>query len=355
VDQFYAEVGQHAGTRRVITGGEAQIERLKGALLGWLRELFSGKYDADYVARRSRVGFRHVEIGLDQVYTNVALSQVRRNISTALETCLANDVARLLAVQRSLDLLIDLDLAIIEDAYQTEYAERHKRIERLATIGQVAGGIAHELRNPLNVVKTSVYYLLNARQPAPAKIEEHLHRIERQVGVADSVISALSDFAKLPVPDLQPVPVQQLIEESLRAEGLPPQIEITIDCADSLPRVLVDSRQMRIALSNLIRNARDAMPDGGRLTIGAVLSDGHLDVSVKDTGAGIPAENLRSVMEPFFSTKPRGIGLGLALARAILEKNRGSLRVESELGRGSTFVMRLICPENDSYSNRGGG
>src|SRR5208282_4574257 len=91
------------------------------------------------------------------------------------------------AVRRSLNTLLDLDLAIIEDAYQAEHISRQQRSERLAAIGQVAGGIAHELRNPLNVVKTSVYYLLNARQSSPAKTAEHLQRIERHVAVADGV------------------------------------------------------------------------------------------------------------------------------------------------------------------------
>lgn len=343
IDQFYAEVTRHPATRSVITGGDAQISRLKGSLLTWLRELFSGRYDEDYVARRWRVGFRHVEIGLDQVYTNVALSQVRRNLAAALETSLANDIPRLLAVQRSLNLLIDLDLAVIEDAYQSEYAARQKRIERLATIGQVAGGIAHELRNPLNVVRTSIYYLLNARQPAPDKVTEHLQRIDRQVGVADSVITALSDFAKLPVPELNPIAPAELVQKSLQAETIPENVEVTVDCPESLPAVLVDERQLRIALGNLIRNAREAMPGGGRLRIEGTSDDGHVRLTVSDTGVGIPPEQLRNIAEPFFSTKSRGIGLGLALSRAILEKNCGSLKVESDLGRGSRFTLQLTA------------
>ena len=102
---------------------------------------------------------------------------------------------------RALNKLLDLDLAIIEDAYQAEYMARLQRSERLATLGQVAGGVAHELRNPLNVVKTSVYYLLNARNPTPEKQADHLRRIERNVELADNVITALSNFAKVPVPD----------------------------------------------------------------------------------------------------------------------------------------------------------
>ena len=134
IDQFYAEVARHAATRNVITGGSEQIARLKQSLSAWLHELFPGNYDTAYVKRRCDVGLRHVEIGLDQVYTNAALSRIRRSLVDALELCLASDVARQLAVGRSLGLLLELDLAIIEDAYQAEYTSRIQRSERLARI-----------------------------------------------------------------------------------------------------------------------------------------------------------------------------------------------------------------------------
>lgn len=347
VEDFYEEIARHPGAQQVITGGEAQVSRLKQTLIRWLQELFSGNYDADYVARRWKVGYRHVEIGLDQVYTNAALARLRRGAGAILETCLRQELDRLHAVSRSLNMLIDLDLAIIEDAYQAEYTARQQRVERLATIGQVAGGVAHELRNPLNVIKTSAYFLLNARSATPEKATDHLLRIERQVDLAEEVVSALSSISKLPVPDLQSVDVKNCVEESLRAETLPASVEVCVSCPDSLPPVLADGKQLRICLGNLVRNACDAMPEGGRLAISALAAGGHVDVAVVDSGMGIAPENLRRIMEPFYSTKARGIGLGLALTRAILDKNKGSLHVTSEVGRGSTFVVRLTPASSD--------
>jgi signal transduction histidine kinase len=144
---------------------------------------------------------RHVEIGLDQVYTNVALSRMRTGLIQGIGDRWQGSRDDLVATVNSLNKLIDLDLAKIEDAYQAEYLARQQRSERLAAIGQVSGGIAHELRNPLNVVQTSAYYLLNARNPSPEKTAEHLRRIEQQVGVANGVITTLSNFAKMPVPN----------------------------------------------------------------------------------------------------------------------------------------------------------
>src|SRR5262249_41574679 len=158
--------------------------------------------------------------------------------------------------------------------------------------GQVAGGIAHELRNPLNVVKTSVYYLVNARNPNPAKTAEHLQRIERHVLVADGVITALSNFAKLPLPNLRPCEVEQCLREVLELNPLPDSIRVSMDCPPSLPAVLADPDQLRIVIGNLVRNAREAMPQGGTLALtGRPIGD-EVEVAVTDTGVGIPPENL---------------------------------------------------------------
>lgn len=354
IDDFYDTIERHPDARKVITGGAEQIARLKGTLRDWVRELLSGRYDAAYVARRWRVGWRHVEIGLDQVYTNVALSRLRTGLMQTLRDVWTGNLDERFATIRALNRLLDLDLAIIEDAYQAEHLLRQQKIERLAAIGQVAGGVAHELRNPLNVINTSVYYLTNARRASLEKQAEHLERIAKQVRLANQVITTLSDFAKLPMPDRRPVPVEPLLRAVLDAIGLPAAIHIEMDCPPDLPPALADAAQLDIALSNLVRNAHDAMPDGGRLRLSARPVDHHLAIAVADTGHGIAAENLSRIMEPFFSTKARGIGLGLALTRAILERNSGSIQVQSEPGQGTTFTVRLEAAPGAEQDNSGG-
>lgn len=341
IDDFYEEIDRHPEARKVIKGGPEQVQRLKGTLRAWVRELVSSRYDRDYVLRRWRVGWRHVEIGLDQVYTNMALSRLRRGMLQILDGCASGDLRESLPARRSLNTLLDLDLAIIEDAYQAEYLARQQRTERLAAIGQVAGGVAHELRNPLNVVKTSVYYLLNARNPSEEKKKEHLQRIERHVILADNVITALSSFARMPLPNLRPISVALCVTEALEINPLPENIPVTMELPPTLPMALGDIDQLRIVLGNLIRNAREAMPNGGSLTISGRHIGDKLEVAVTDTGVGIPPDDLARIMEPLYSTKARGLGLGLALARSILEKNKGELQVRSEPGKGSTFTVRL--------------
>lgn len=340
VDDFYAEIERHPDARKVIRE-PGQIERLKATLVTWLRELFSGRYDRDYVVRRWRVGWRHVEIGLDQVFTNVALSRLRRGLLAAMIGVWKQDFAQLLAIRESLNMLLDLDLAIIEDAYQTEHLERQARVARLATIGQVAGGIAHELRNPLNTLKTSAYFLRNVPNASPRKVAEHLERIERQVGLADRVITALTDFARQPLPTLSPASLADCIQECLIANPPPERIRVHVDCPADLPPIKVDRGQFSIVLANLVRNAYDAMPGTGDLTITGRAGEKGIELTVTDTGMGIPPENLARITDPLFSTKNRGIGLGLALVRAILEKHGASLHIASEPGRGATFTVKL--------------
>jgi signal transduction histidine kinase len=192
------------------------------------------------------------------------------------------------------------------------------------------------------VVKTSVYYLLNARNPTPEKTEEHLKRIERQVELADGVITTLLNFARMPLPSLSPTPLAPCVREALEADPPGKGIEVAVDLPATLPTAQADADQLRIVFGNLIRNALDAMARGGRLAITGVQVDGALEVAIADTGDGIPAEDLYRIQEPLYSTKARGLGLGLAIVRAILDKCGGGLRVQTEPGRGSVFTVRLL-------------
>lgn len=341
VEDFYEEIDRHAEARKVITGGQAQIDRLKGTLIRWLQELFSGRYDADYVMRRWRVGLRHVEIGLSQIYTNAALSRLRSGLVDAVDQEWQGDAEGLLRTRMSINRLLDLDLALIEDAYQTEFQRREQSVQRLVTIGHVAGGIAHELRNPLNIIKTSVYFLLNAPNASPEKIRSHLERIDRQVTASDAVIAGLNNFARLPIPEFQRVDTRVFLQELTETLELPKNVDVRTQCTDDAGAILGDPQQLSIVFSNLFRNACDAMARGGQLQIAATHAGDGVEISVRDTGVGINKEILQRVMEPLFTTKAKGIGLGLAISRAIVEKHHGRLTASSETGKGTTFTVWL--------------
>ena len=249
---------------------------------------------------------------------------------------------------RSLNKLLDLDLAIIEDAYQAEYVARLQRSERLATLGQVAGGVAHELRNPLNVVKTSVYYLLNARNPTPEKQADHLRRIERNVELADNVITALSNFARIPVPDMRPIAIEPMVREALEINPPGEADRGRQSTARRAARALGDGDQLRIAFGQ-------PDPQRARRHAAGRPADDHGADRPTDASrfrwpipaSASQAKDLARIMEPLYSTKARGLGLGLAIARSIVEKNQGTLQVASEPGRGSIFTIRLAAAPSD--------
>lgn len=183
--------------------------------------------------------------------------------------------------------------------------------------------------------------LRSARDPTAEKKAEHFSRIERHVELADGVISALSNFSRMSAPQPRPFSVGACIREVLSQTGLPETVEVALVGLDPLPTAAADARQIQILFSNLFRNARGAMSGNGRLTITGGSDGPFVEIDVTDTGPGIPPDQIARVMEPFFTTKARGLGLGLAISRSIVERNQGELRVISEPGSGSTFLVRL--------------
>ncbi|QDV26469.1 two-component system sensor histidine kinase NtrB [Aureliella helgolandensis] len=260
---------------------------------------------------------------------------------------IVRDITDLKEAQRELtELNASLDERVRQQALELQAAQAELvRKEKFATLGQISGGIAHEIRNPLNVVKTSAYYLLNAKTPTPEKVREHLERIDRQVGMIDNVVTALADVSRMPDPEVRPWEIQSLVRDVIASTNIPQGMVIDEQLPAGFPRVLVDGNQLSIVLRNLVRNALDAMPNGGTLTVVGTADEQGVTIEVRDTGSGISPDDLERITEPFFSTKPRGMGLGLAITKTILEKNRGTIRVSSELGKGTQFFVSLPIAE----------
>jgi signal transduction histidine kinase len=220
------------------------------------------------------------------------------------------------------------------------------RSEKLAILGQLAGSVGHELRNPLGVISNAIYYLQTTLAAADETTTEYLDIIAQQVKDASRTVSNLLDFAQTPEPDRATRSVSDLVSEALEAQPPPPDIQTKLEITQALPLVFVDPQQIRQALRNLITNAYQAMPTGGKLTIGAQSGRREVNVWVADTGVGISPENMDRLFEPLFSTKARGTGLGLSAARMFVEANEGSISVESKEGDGSRFTISL--PRADS-------
>lgn len=235
-----------------------------------------------------------------------------------------------------------------------EAQEELMRKERLAILGQLAGGVSHELRNPLATISNAVYYLQMTLPDADKTTKEYLELIYQQVRSAAKIISDLLDFSRDTTADREEVAVSHLVADLLERHAPPDDVAATTHVPADLPPVFVDARQIGQVLDNLVTNAYQAMPEGGTLTIKTSEVSGkpprsrEVAISITDTGVGIPEENLEKLFEPLFSTKPRGIGLGLAVSKTFVEANRGVIEVESEKGKGSTFTVILPTAELDS-------
>ena len=206
----------------------------------------------------------------------------------------------------------------------------------LAEAGFAAGAGERGLLHGLGLFET-----LLAVNGEPRLVAEHLERIDRQVSLVDSVITALSDIARLPEPNVTPCDINELIRQVISTVSMPGNITITNEIAQVLPTVTVDPNQIAIVFRNLLRNARDAMPDGGSIRCASHQQAEMIVIEVIDSGIGIESDDLCRITEPLFTTKARGMGLGLAVSAAIIDKNRGRLEVESQVGVGTTFAVHL--------------
>jgi len=217
--------------------------------------------------------------------------------------------------------------------------------EKLAVLGQLAGSVSQELRNPLGIINNAIYYLRMVQPDTDAKIREYLGIIESETHNADKIVSDLLDFSSIKLVNREPVAVSELVRRTLERFPAPKNVQVTLNLPEDLPPVYVDPRQMTQVLGNLVLNAFQAMPKGGELVISAKPStvDGQSSViiAVKDTGSGITPENMKKLFEPLFTTKAKGIGLGLAVSQKLAEANGGKIEVESESGKGSTFTVWL--------------
>jgi signal transduction histidine kinase len=222
------------------------------------------------------------------------------------------------------------------------------RQERLAVLGQLAGGVGHELRNPLGVISNAVYYLQTVNPDADESTQEYLNMISSEVQNAGKIISDLLDFSRTRMPERQEIGVSELVAQVLERKPPPENVQVSTEFPEDLPEVYVDSAQINQVLINLVVNAYQAMLEGGKLVIKAEVIGDEVRLAIKDNGIGISPENMKKLFEPLFTTKPRGIGLGLAVSKTLLETNGGSIEVESEEGAGSTFKVNLPNKERTS-------
>jgi signal transduction histidine kinase len=214
------------------------------------------------------------------------------------------------------------------------------RRERVAVLGQLAGGVGHELRNPLGVMNNAVFYLAAVLRDAPDDVQEYLGILRRQIDLSDKIIGKLFDFARGELPDRQPVALPELVRAQLQRME-PGGVTTRVDLPGDLPDAQVDPVQIGQVILNLLTNALQAMGERGTLTIEGGVNGQFVELRVTDSGPGVLPENTEKIFEPLFTTKARGMGLGLAVSRLLARANGGELTARSAEGGGACFVLSL--------------
>ncbi len=229
-----------------------------------------------------------------------------------------------------------------------EAQEKLVQSEKMAILGQIASGIAHDLRNPMGVIGNVAYYLDSKIGEDQPKLKKHISIINYQIKLSNQIITNLLNFARPIELRLRPFDILALVEEVLSGFELK-GIKIIKKFPSALPYCEVDKEQIQQVFTNLITNASQAMPQGGKFTISVKEREGKLVIDFSDTGKGISPNDLQNIFKPFFTTKSKGIGLGLALCQRIIEQHSGSIKASSKSGKGSIFTIMLPVAKKSGY------
>lgn len=343
-EHFYERILAHDQAHAAITGGPEQIERLKQTLIVWMRSGLAGPHDDEFCQRRARIGHMHVRIGLPQRYMVTAMNVMRLDFRRVVESELAaSSIIELQALNDSLDRLFDLELAIMLETYKLEADDRLRRRERLATIGQLAASIGHDLRNPLSVMESSLY-ILRRRAGADERMLKHVERIGQQIVECDSIITHLLEMARNQPPRRTTVQLRKLVDESIVAARVPTRITVELEGIDDR-ELYVDHALVKQALVNLLVNSIQAQREGeGWIRLHAEREDDYVILTIEDAGPGFESITLPFVFEPLVTTKSSGTGLGLSLVKSVVERHGGYVSAGNRIQGGAMVKLHLPHP-----------
>jgi two-component system, NtrC family, nitrogen regulation sensor histidine kinase NtrY len=235
-----------------------------------------------------------------------------------------------------------------------EQRDRAIQAERVAAWRELARRLAHELKNPLFPLQITIENLQRARERSAAEFDEVFREstttLLSELSNLKTIVGRFSDFAKMPAPQFERVDVNELVRAAMKLyhARLGAAISLRLELADGELPIAADSDQLRRALSNLVLNAMDAMPDGGTLRVATTKIEDGVRISVADSGQGLTPEECERLFTPYYTTKHHGTGLGLAIVQSVVSDHHGKISVVSEPGRGSTFMMELPLEQGDN-------
>lgn len=255
-------------------------------------------------------------------------------------------IVREISLQKMQQRSLEEHAGVLERIVQ-DREKQLKDAERLVAIGQTAGMVGHDLRNPLQALTGELYLAKNDVSTLPAgevksNLEESIHVMEDQILYMDKIVSDLQAFVQPVRIDKKPVNLNELLSGVMQSVPIPSGVTVRLENNGGALQIRVDPQLLKRVLINLVTNALQAMPDGGNLYMMAqVDSSGHVSISVEDTGVGIPDRIRSQIFTPLFTTKPRGQGFGLAVCKRVIEAHGGTIGFESAEGKGSRFTVEF--------------
>ena len=357
IEYFYRHLQAFENTRAFLTD-PAVLQRLLDAQRRYVLSMFDAKFDEEYYRYRCFIGQTHFRLGLDFKWYLGAYVLYLDFFMPRIEAVLRDQREQMRQVQSAFQKVTVMDMSIVLEAYHKRDKEvlaeaNHQMLhqEKLATVGLLVSGLAHEIGNPLASIQAICDNLLNKRVDPP--VEEKLKRIRNQVDRIVAIVSQLVNYSRPASPVWKKVELKSVLESSLEIARLSRSaksvaVNLTIDPA--LPPIDAIGDELTQVFVNLFLNAFDAMPDlGGELSVSAARQQGRAVIRVQDNGCGIPPENLKKIYEPFFSTKDvgKGTGLGLHVSLSIVHHHSGSIEVASSPQRGTCFTVKLAIIQNN--------
>lgn len=221
-----------------------------------------------------------------------------------------------------------------------------RQAERLSAVGQLSAEIVHEIRNPLNAISLNIDWLQHELTGTGVEISQALMSISREIERLHQITEGHLVRARVPSKEGEKAPVNEIIGEVLKfckEEDKSKQIETEIDLTKEEFYVATDRARLKQALLNILKNAKEAMPRGGKIFIQTRYQNNAYSISVRDSGSGMNATTRHQSFRPFFTTKPNGTGLGLSVTRTIVEEAHGNIQCESRLGTGTTVTLQFPC------------
>ena len=232
-------------------------------------------------------------------------------------------------------------ICIVDLTPQKKLEAQLVKSQRLAAIGETAAMVGHDLRNPLQGIAGATYNIRrNLRNAPDPSTKEMLAVIDNGVQHANGIINDLLEFSREMQLQLVPTTPKSIVRQTLTDVKIPNNITVEDTTADA-PEILADEPKIKRVLTNLIQNAIDAMPEGGKLSISSMNTQQEVSISIRDTGVGIPQDMVEKIWTPLYTTKAKGIGLGLPICRRIIEAHGGTISIESTVGKGTTFTLKL--------------